>query len=134
MHSTYIKKKKASQGHEHVARKSRERICWTELAAAEELQVCSAIVNEFHSRHVRKGIKATVKKKKKRETKQLEMRKKNLQFSLQQQSIWAFLTLLAIFKLLIYFIQILLAACWLLKPLSDLSLTSFKGGRRNVLR
>lgn len=63
-----------------MARKSRERICWTELAAAEELQVCSAIVNEFHSRHVRKGIKATVKKKKKRNKTARDEEKKSAVF------------------------------------------------------
>lgn len=46
----------------------------------------------------------------------------------------AFLFLLAVLRFYTFFIQILLAECWLLKVLSDLSLAGFKAEKRNVLR
>jgi len=137
------KKKSMPRPTAHRKEVCRRRIRCTELAVAEGLQVCSAIISEFHIRkeHHRNWEKQTNKKKrtKNREISQREMRgKKHLCDTLflpyPNELHGAFLFLLAVLRFYTFFIQILLAEYWLLKVLSDLSLAGFKAEKRNVLR
>lgn len=145
LHMSKKNKKKKSMPRPTAHRKEvcRRRIRCTELAVAEGLQVCSAIISEFHIRkeHHRNWEKQTNKKKrtKNREISQREMRgKKHLCDTLflpyPNELHGAFLFLLAVLRFYTFFIQILLAEYWLLKVLSDLSLAGFKAEKRNVLR